>query len=88
VKQTFHVAVVREGVERIEGHCARSGPPAIGDRMDWFVDTFPPKRGERSEIRQAPHRVIGIREPDFREELGNNDRVIVLAPLPRPPAQA
>ena len=88
MKQTFHVAVVREGVERVEGHCARSSLPAIGDRMPWFVNTFPPKRGEPPEVRQAPHRVIGIREPDIREELGNDDRVIVLAPLPGPAAQA
>lgn len=56
--------------------------------MDWFVHTFLPKGGADVETLRAPHLVVGIREPDIREELGNDDPVIVLAPLPGATAQA
>lgn len=88
MKQTFHVAVVREGVEQVEDHCARSAAPSIGDRMKWFVNPAASWRGA-PDMRQAPHVVIGVRESDVREELGGNDPVIVLVPLPSgdtPPA--
>jgi hypothetical protein len=41
--------------------------------MDWFVHTFPPKGGAAAETLRAPHLVVGSREPDIREELGNDD---------------